>query len=93
MNTFEFKVIELNIPGDLLATALDPKIREKINPIIEETLNTYGKDGWRLHMSGLTAMPTIILERQSATRTDKTSISRTSKTRKFPLQRNSRTRN
>lgn len=79
---FEFKVIELPIPGDMLASSLDPKIREKINVFIEEALNTYGKDGWQLHMSGLTAMPTIILEKQLNVGNNKRNVSRTSKARK-----------
>jgi hypothetical protein len=65
MRTFEFKLVELEIPVDVLAQASDPKVRTVINPVIENALNEHGKEGWRLHMSGLTSMPTIVLERET----------------------------
>ena len=78
----EYKVIDLPVPQELLSMALDPKIREKINPFIEQALNEHAKDGWQLHMSGLTAMPTLVLERVSETkRNHKKNIPRASKAR------------
>lgn len=83
----EYKVIDLPVPQELLSMALDPKIREKINPFIEQALNEHAKDGWRLHMSGLTAMPTLVLEREyenkipKAKRRDSKNMARASKAR------------
>ena len=61
----DYKVIELDIPPELMAAFMDPQIRRKINPIIESTLNQHAKDGWHLHVSGLSSMPTLVLERES----------------------------
>lgn len=68
MTSFEYKIVELDVPPDVLAISSDPDIRSKINPVIEDTLNEYGKDGWQLHMSGLTSMPTVILQREKTRR-------------------------
>lgn len=62
--TVEYKVIELDIPVELLAMSHDPKVRTKISSVIEDALNEHGKEGWKLHMSGLTSMPTVVLERE-----------------------------
>jgi len=69
VKTAEYKVIELEIPPGVLAQAADPEVRAAINPIIEDALNEHGKQGWRLHASGLTSMPTIVLEREVTRRT------------------------
>ena len=64
MNKFEFKLVELDVPPGVLALTSDPEVRASINPIIEEALNEHGKNGWQLHASGLTSMPTIVLVRE-----------------------------
>jgi hypothetical protein len=61
---FEYQVLELNVPTEFLALSQDPEIRKQIRPIIEAALNEQAKNGWRLHMSGLMSMPTLILERE-----------------------------
>lgn len=75
MSTFEFKLVELDIPPEILALTSDPEVRTKINPLIERALNEHGKDGWQLHMSGLTSMPTIVLVRE-ITRKRRTPVNR-----------------
>lgn len=78
MSKFEFKVVELDILPDILAQASNPEVRTAINPIIEEALNEHGADGWQLHMSGLTSMPTIVLVREIA-RKRRTPVNRSKK--------------
>lgn len=62
--TVEYRVVELEVPVDLLAMASDPDVRKKISGVIQDALNENGKEGWRLHMSGLTSMPTLVFERE-----------------------------
>jgi len=66
MKVFSYKVVDLDIAHDAIVMASngDSGVRKSITDIINTELNSFGEDGWRLHTSGLSALPTIILEKE-----------------------------
>ncbi len=72
MTQYEYKLIELEMPGDLTAaiaktfygTPLSTEDRRSINVFVEKELNELGKKGWLLHnSSGLITLPTLLVYR------------------------------
>lgn len=65
----EYKIIELDMPAELTAIIAksyygNPASHEErisINEYVGKELNKLGKEGWMLHNSGLSSLPTLLL--------------------------------
>ena len=64
VTTYEYHIVTVEVPEEHIMFSADPAIKQLMTTKIEETLNKFAQDGWKLHASGLTHAPTLILERE-----------------------------
>lgn len=61
--TYEYQIIPYPLDDDILMRAqVDPEARVLVNQAIQEELNKYGKQGWKLHSIGANS---FVIERES----------------------------